>query len=639
MKTRLLLIVVGASAWVMSEGVRAQIDPKWQIQWTDGTTNPVDLKSPGSRAYMPYLLYHADGPAESRFRIWYDSASIAGIASATSADGVHWNSGGMVSGVNTDGTSPAGRPVVLYNLGWPKPYRLYYYGNPGDVWQVRVAESTDGITYSNDQVALEGGRLGTFPDGHAVVHIPGRNPTPDDPEAARPFILYFRESNGKGIAFATSKDGYAFTEAEDNLDTADVDEGLIRVSGLADETALLAAHPTQVFSISQNDFRMFAFDQNTNFKYLASPNGIDWRMIEDPVAGIGDLGPSGAWNDERNYYTSAVYLGDGKFILVRGGRSTAEGQLYRTGIAYGDSGFYRTNGIGKWSYFSSMTNWEAEGWTTFTSTDNQVDGNATAVIQNGDGTVSVRDRKESGNFYITHNAAWVVPFTFEFRAKLDDAATTGTGTDELAKYTFSAFQTDALHPGGESWQPAFSANRFGRWTLADESVSTAIADADNTQFQTYTVVCRFDESARAQLAIDPANAVANVNLCLFEVYLNRDFTAPRAKFNGTGFAGWPDVDSDGRLDIGFPGPSSGQVTVDWVRWGNGAIFDANGPDAPAAISLSITRNPGGVQINWTGGGTLQSADAVAGPWKAEPGLNSGAIVTASSALKFYRVQR
>ena len=40
---------------------------------------------------------------------------------------------------------------------------------------------------------------------------------------------------------------------------------------------------------------------------------------------------------------------------------------------------------------------------------------------------------------------------------------------------------------------------------------TAIAEADNTQFQTYTVVCRFDETAVTQLTIDPANAVANVN--------------------------------------------------------------------------------------------------------------------------------
>src|SRR5688572_24043279 len=487
MRTIFSSLLGSASVLLLTANVFSQTEPKWVVQWTDHTANPIDLKSPGSRAYMPYILHRTNWPADSRFRIWYDSASIAGIAYSTSADGINWSTGVALTGLNTDGTSPAGRPVVLFDPAWSRPYRLYYYGNPGGVWQVRVAESTDGIAFSNDQVALEGGRLGTFPDGHAVVYIPGRNPDPADPEGARPFILYFRETAGNGIAYATSKDGFVFTESEDNPDTTDVDEGLIRITGLPEENPVFAAQPTQVLVITQNDFRMFAFEQNTNFKYLVSPNGIDWALIEDPVAVVGSVGATESWNDERNYYASAAYLGEGKFVLYRGGRSTTGDQLYRTGVAFGESGFYKTNDIGKWSFYSPMTNWQGEGWTTFSSTGNEVDGTLTAVIQNNDGTVSVRDRKDSGNFYMVHDAAWSVPYTFEFRGKLDDAETTGTGTDELPKYTFSAFQTDTLNPGGESWQPAFSANRFGRWTLADDSVPTAIADADNTQFQTYTV--------------------------------------------------------------------------------------------------------------------------------------------------------
>jgi hypothetical protein len=366
---------------------------------------------------------------------------------------------------------------------------------------------------------------------------------------------------------------------------------------------------------------------------------MDWALIEDPVPGIGETGPGESWNDERNYYASAAYLGDGRFVLYRGGRSTAGDQLYRTGAAFGESAFYKTNAIGQWSFFSPMTSWEAEGWSTFTSTDNQPDGDLTAVIQNPDGTVSVRDRKDSGNFYIAHDTAWIVPYTFEFRAKLDDAETTGTGTDELPKYTFSAFQSDALHPGGESWQPAFSAGRFGRWTLADDTVETAIGEADNNQFQTYTVVCTYDESARAQLVFNPADGTANINLCIFEVYLNRDFSAPKARYNGTGFAGWPDVDTDGRLDIGFPGPSYGQMTVDWVRWGNGVILDSNDPGSAGAPSLSITRVANGVQIIWTDGGTLQSAISFGGAWADETAASSGVTVPISEAQKFYRVRR
>lgn len=240
---------------------------------------------------------------------------------------------------------------------------------------------------------------------------------------------------------------------------------------------------------------------------------------------------------------------------------------------------------------------------------------------------------------MVHNAAWVVPYTFEFRAKLDDGATTGTGTDALAKYTFSAFQTDSLNPGGESWQPGFAQTVFGRWTLADDSEPTAIAEADNSQFQTYTVVCRFDQPSVAQLALNAANGPANVNLCAFDLYLNRDFSAPKASYHGTGFVGWPDVvDSDGRLDIGFPGPSSGQMTVDWVRWGNGVILDPNAPDAVPPV-LTITRLANGLRISWTGGGTLQSTDRLSGNWQDETAIASGSTLLPSASQKFFRVRR
>ena len=637
MRTKILLIIFSLVS-MLAPSLCAQVPAKWDIQWTDHAANPVDLKSPGARAYMPYILFNAAWPAESRFRIWYDSASIAGIAYSTSSDGTNWSTGAAITGINTTGTSPAGRPVVLFDSTWAKPYRLYYYGNPDGAWQIRVAESTDGIAFSNDQVALEGGKLGTFPDGHAVVYIPGRNPDPSDPEQARPFILYFRDVAGQGIAYATSKEGFIFTQAEDNLDTPETDESFIRVTGLPEGAPPFVAHPTQVLQVTQNDFRMFAFEQNTNFKYLVSPNGIDWNVIEDPVAVIGSTGPAGSWNDERNYYASAAYLGGGRFVIYRGGRSTTGDQLYRTGVAFGDSAFYRANDLGKWSVYSPMTNWQAEGWTNFSSTGNEPDGTTTAIIQNADGTVSVRDRKESGNFYMVRDAAWVVPFTFEFRAKLDEPSSVEPGTEEATKYTFAAFQTDDLNPGAEAWQPAFSPKLFGRWTLADDSVPTAVAAADNTQFQTYTVVCRFDESPRALLALDPSNGTPSARMGVFDVYLNRDFSAPKASYFGTGFVGWPSVDLDGRLDIGFPGPAFGQLTVDWVRWGNSVILDSNGPDA-VALALTITRTANGVQISWTGGGTLQSANDISGPWNNEPTITSGTTVPTTGPRKFYRVFR
>src|SRR4030095_3635257 len=76
-------------------------EPKWAIQWTDYNNNPIDLKSPGERAYVPSVLYNQDWPADSRFRIWYDIASASGIAYASSGDGINWSNGVDVTGLNT----------------------------------------------------------------------------------------------------------------------------------------------------------------------------------------------------------------------------------------------------------------------------------------------------------------------------------------------------------------------------------------------------------------------------------------------------------------------------------------------------------------------------------------------------------
>lgn len=615
-----------ALPWVAN----AQLEPKWIIQWTDHAQNPVDLKSPGLRAYMPYVLNNPVWPAASRYRVWYDTASINGIGFSTSADGLTWSQGQLLTGLNSEGTSSNGRPVVMYNPAWTKPYRLYYYGNPGGVWQVRVAESADGVRFENDQVALEGGRLGTFPDGHAVAYIPGRTTDPNDPEAARPFIMYFQ--TGGGIAYATSQDGYKFVEAEDDPFTPDVDEGLITITGLPEGTTY-SGQPTQVLQVAQNDFRMFAFRGNTAIEYLVSANGLTWQLAEDPASVVGPLGNPGAWNDQRNYYASAAYLGGGKFFLMRGGRDNATG-LYTTGVAFGTSVFYGANDLGTWAFFSPFNDYAAEGWVPFSSSGNEVDGDLTAIIQNPDGTVAVRDRRPGGNFYLVRDAALVAPFTYEFRARLDDAAGTG-GDAEFPKYMVGAFQTDTLHPGGEAWQPAFSATRFGAWALATDPT----AEADNTRFQTYTVVCRFDESARARLAINPNDGQANVALCVYDVYLNRDFTAPKVSFRNTGFFGWPSVDADGRIDIGFPGPSSGQVTMDWIRWGNGVILDPQDPVTGVDTIVTVTSGPQGLSIGWTpAGGRLQASGALPGGWS-DVGTVNPTLVQPTEAARFFRVVR
>lgn len=631
----------------ISGSARAQepLAAKFVLSWTDHTNNPVDLRSPGPRAYMPYVLHHASWPAESRYRVWYDTASNAGLAYGSSSDGITWSTGRVLTGINdasvsTTGTEYAGRPVVLFNPAWAKPYRLYYYGRTDTsrhkIW---VAESSDGVGFENNQVALdpevEGSRLGTFPDGHAVVYLPGRKEDPNDPEAARPFVMYFQSRDGQGIAFAESKDGYVFEEPVDNPETEAV-EGMIHITGLPEGVTTYPAQPVQVLALAQNDFRMMAFTGNTSLKYLASADGFNWVVAEDPIAEVGSIGAEGSWNDQRNYHASFAYLGGGRFFHMRSGRDNATG-LYRTGVAWAQSAFYRDNDLGAWAMYSPFTDYQAEGWAPSVDSSNPVDGNETAVIQNPDGTVSVRDRKPSGNFYLAKEASWSVPFTVEFRSRFDVGETTGSGTDEVPKYTFSAYMQDAFHPGPESWQPAFGSDRLGRWTLGDDSVPGSVFSLDGTQFHTYTVVCRFDESARSQVVAGDTSNNALSRMSVFDVYVDRDFSGPKARFYGTSFAGFPGVDVDGRLDIGFPGPSSGQVTVDWVRWGNGIILDPNDPGATTPPTLAIAPDPGGIKVTYSGG-ILQSAGTLGGAYTDVPGATSGMVIPTGDLQRFYRLR-
>ncbi len=528
--------VFWASVFVVLLTVPAIAQEKWDIEWTDSETNPIDLSGLGDRWYMPYGVYNEDWPEESRFRIWFDYASINGLGYAESPDGVNWGEPVAVEGINTEGSSSAGRAVVLYEPSWEKPFRLYYYCNAEDTWQVRVAESDDGVHFENDQASIWAGEsaLGTYPDGHAVLYQPGR------PE---PFRMFYRA--GGAIMMAVSEDGYEFFD----FDYVPYSEGM---------------QPICVITIGQNDYRMWAFRDNTANQYLVSSDGFNWTLWDDPVNEVGGLGEAGAWNDERNYYASVAYLGDGRFKMWRAGKNLETG-AYRSGVADGFDAQLAQIDMGNWDVFSSLDDMVAEGWESYGSNDQGV------LTQNADGTVTISDDREDANFYMVHDAAWVVPYTVEVRLRVDEEG----GADANGPHcTIACLINDDLHPGGETWQPSFAQDRFGGWNL---NGNDPIFEHDLTEFNTFTVVCRFDEEARDREMIGAGGASEQ---CAYDVYLNRDFSTPAVTFHGTGWAGWPEVDIDGRLDIGWPNPSTGVMTVDWARWGSGVIFDPNDPGTP-----------------------------------------------------------
>lgn len=97
-------------------------------------------------------------------------------------------------------------------------------------------------------------------------------------------------------------------------------------------------------------------------------------------------------------------------------------------------------------------------------------------------------------------------------------------------------------------------------------------------------------------------------------------------FEGTGTV----TVSDGRLSLGN-GPTAVNNKVCFVD-----IAALPGEATPPVFAAPTLSN-GNLTVTWTGGGTLQEASSVSGPWADVPGNPSGTYTApATAALKFYR---
>ncbi|MSU31823.1 MAG: hypothetical protein EXS25_04005 [Pedosphaera sp.] len=65
---------------------------------------------------------------------------------------------------------------------------------------------------------------------------------------------------------------------------------------------------------------------------------------------------------------------------------------------------------------------------------------------------------------------------------------------------------------------------------------------------------------------------------------------------------------------------------------------ATGPEAPKFTSI-VRNAAGAITITWTGGGTLETATSISGPWTAQTGATSPVTVPASKAAEFARIRR
>lgn len=263
----------------------------------------------GDRSYMANIIWNPD---LQKYQIWYEQGSIDIVTYAESQDGVTWSNVTLTEGVNMADIQ-VGRGFIVYNAEWQYPYKAYWFGRSGDLGDhVRFTESADGILWINNQpldmsdATVEGQTISS-PDGHAVLY------NPDFPE--EPYRMYIK--TGDLTSIMQSSDGVNWLW----YDYATIGEGF---------------HITAILQLSENDYRAWGFRvyNVAGIQYLRSTDGILFDLIEDPVNEVGDAGPAGSWNSDRNYHPSVVYDGNGQFKMWRSGKNEATG-AYRMGFATG----------------------------------------------------------------------------------------------------------------------------------------------------------------------------------------------------------------------------------------------------------------------------------------------------------------
>jgi hypothetical protein len=492
-------------------------------------------------------------------------------------------------------------PTHLTHSSWPAEalHRVWYMDL--GTHTLKMATSPDGAHWSAPR-QLTG--ILAWPKSLVVLHEFGQ---------PSPFRLYYI-ANGE-IHTAESEDGVNFHNNRTALTTR------VSAEGLA----------VSVLTTPTSSYRLFYRDrQSGQIVYATSRNGREFVGVDaltlPPATESLSLRPAKFENPTNGLQKLwALDLRDHPHLLTSSnGYAWALAELPSAPPKTPEASPPDLGAPGEWSFHSAMNNWQQEGWVIFSNSGTLPDGSETAILQNPDGTVAVRDRRSWGNFYLTHDTAWTVPFTVELRVRLDEARGTD-GDAEFPKFTVASLIRNQQTPGPQTWQPAFSRDRFGAWSLA----TGPWAACPSNTFQTYTIVCRFDEAARRALETNPNDPEAKVAVCVFDIYTNRNFSTPALSFHNMGFIGWQSVDLNGRLDIGFPWPSAGQITLDWVRSGSGVILDPQDPVAAAPQTLAATPRKSAPAV-W------QVSDSPSGPWTRIANVGEMAMLAPLGRPKYYR---
>ena len=110
-------------------------------------------------AYTPFVI--KDGDA---YKMWYSSSdgSNLRILYATSSNGITWSNHQMVVDTGSVGTYSNVHAHAPFVIKDGDIYKMWYAGYDSTTWRILHATSSDGITWSDHQMVVDIGSIGTY---------------------------------------------------------------------------------------------------------------------------------------------------------------------------------------------------------------------------------------------------------------------------------------------------------------------------------------------------------------------------------------------------------------------------------------------------------------------------------------------
>jgi hypothetical protein len=345
-------LVLGSVALLLVTGLIFTQAASASSTWLEYPTNPV--YSTGSKAYYPYVLYDSDAFSHHGdtyyYKMWYSTGSTVKLA--YSNDGVNWvpQSSSDLSAL----TNP-NHPVVIYSasgFGGGIYYNMWYWNSASEyIDPIRCAESSDGITWVNDQAVTQDPSA-KLVEGwvspywfyssygpSAVIYNPfGYSSLNTADPLGNKYVMYY-DAASQGYAPDGSTEGTALAMSADGLSWSRYGtQPVLKASGgTAWDSGY--AYAWSVIKIGGLYCMYYSGGQTNSYPgigYAESTDGITWTKQATSLMHISD---GVAWRSSRTYTPCVVYdmnsfSGHGDSSYLKMWYTGLSGSNYAIGYAY-----------------------------------------------------------------------------------------------------------------------------------------------------------------------------------------------------------------------------------------------------------------------------------------------------------------